>query len=419
MATLTYSAALILLAAAFHLMYGSTKVPNFALGTICGFGAYAAYTCKEVFNLPVYLGAPISFLTGALLALIMSLMVIEPLIKRGRTLVEMTLATLGLRVLFEAFNGIYDYYLQTLLHRRYTAIMLHQYDFRVGAIYGVFLVSTLLAFSSFFLLRYLFSKTRFGLSAKAVWENSELAQIQGINPRHDRVLLWALAGGFAGLSGGIMVMWFHITPLTGSWIMTAVFASVILGGVDSLRGAFIGGLLTGFVEIQVTSWGQAVIGVWMGEYRSVFPMIIIVFVLSLYPNGLFGEEINDKHAPLRFLKRLNWKQWLTIILAVALSGVLFSHTCTVNRVKAREEFLQGFSGYDLEVMEMNRTLPDFNAGALTSFKDMTTRLNITKIYITPYNDKTTSFIIYFQRNNIIWKTTVNLRRYGLCQYVAR
>ena len=150
MATLTYSAALILLSEAFHLMYGSTKVPNFALGTICGFGAYAAYTCKEVFNLPVYLGAPVSFLIGALLALIMSLMVIEPLIKRGRTLVEMTLATLGLRVLFEAFNGIYDYYLQTLLNRRFSAVMQRQYDFRVGEISGVFLVSALLAFSSFF-----------------------------------------------------------------------------------------------------------------------------------------------------------------------------------------------------------------------------------------------------------------------------
>ena len=214
-------------------------------------------------------------------------------------------------------------------------------------------------------------------------------------------------------------MWFHITPLAGSWIMTAVFASVILGGMGSLRGAFIGGLLTGFVEIQATTLGQALIGTWVGEYRSVIPMIILVLVLSFYPNGLFGAEITDNLAPLSFLKRLNRKQWLTLIITVTLSGALFSHTCTVNRVKAQNEVKQTFQGYELEVMEINHSLPGIFVENITSFKSLVTRLNITDVYVTPYSDKTTTLTFFYQRNNIIWKTDVRLVYYGLCQYEAR
>ena len=114
MAAFTYASALILLTEAFYLTYKSTKVPNFALGTIMTCGAYVAFSSKKFFNLPVYLGCPIAFLSGALLMFIICSIIIEPLFKRGRSLVEITLATIGLEILLEALIQIYDKYIQNL-----------------------------------------------------------------------------------------------------------------------------------------------------------------------------------------------------------------------------------------------------------------------------------------------------------------
>ena len=255
-AALTYASGLILVTQAYHLMYRSTKVPNFALGAITTIGAYSAYAAKEYLGLPVLLGYPVSCIVGAALTGFISVLVIEPLIKRGRSLVEITLATMGLGLLFEALTQIYVYLLRELFHRFTSSIMLYQYTYREYGVDSAFLISTFLSFSSFLLLRYMFQSTKFGLSNKAAWENQSLAQVQGINPVPDRIRLWVIAGGLSGLAGGVMVMRFHVTPVMGSWMMIAVFASVFLGGMGSHRGAFIGGLLIGFLEILGTSWGM-------------------------------------------------------------------------------------------------------------------------------------------------------------------
>ena len=419
MATLTYASALILVVQGFYLMYRSTKVPNFAIGAISTIGAYSAYTCKDVFGLHLNLGYPIAFMVGAVLTLFISVLIIEPLIKRGRSVVEITLATIGLGILFEALIQMFVYLLRTILDRYYSSVMLYHYIYKDYGVDSAFLVSTFLAFSSFLLLRHVFLKTRFGLSNKAAWENLSLAQVQGVNPVKDRICLWMVAGGLSGLAGGVMVMRFHVTPIMGSWMMIAVFASVILGGMDSHRGAFIGSLVIGFVEILGTSWAQRMIGVWFGEYRSILTIFLMVIGLLINPNGLFGKEIPANQVRWGFINRFSRKQWITIISIFLLSGCIFTYICTVNRVKARDTVLQEFSDYDLEVMNMNRSLTSFFAGNITSFKNMINRLNVTKVYVEPYTEKSSELRFFFLRNNIYWKIDVKLEYYGICQYQAR
>ncbi|MBN2335751.1 branched-chain amino acid ABC transporter permease [Candidatus Bathyarchaeota archaeon] len=287
MAAFTYASTLILLTEAFSLTYKSTQVPNFAIGTIMTTGAYVAYSIKKSINLPVYLGCPASFLVGALMMLLISTIIIEPLIRKDRSLVEITLATMGLGILIEALIQIYDEY----IHNPSTNISLRQHDFRVGEVYGAFPVASCLAFSSYLVLRHVFKYTRFGCSIKASWDDVELAQIQGINPVKGRILLSILCGGFVGLAGGIMLMWFHVTTLSGSWIMVSIFASAFLGGVNNFRGAFIGGLAVGLGEILLIIWGQGVFGIWVGEFRYCLPLTILILIMRYAPNGLFGSEI--------------------------------------------------------------------------------------------------------------------------------
>jgi hypothetical protein len=88
----------------------------------------------------------------------------------------------------------------------------------------------------------------------------------------------------------------------------------------------------------------------------------------------------------------------------------------VNRSRARDEVLSGFSDYDLEVMEMDREVTDFNAGNITQFKNLLVTLNVSKVYVEPYSDSSTHFTFFFIRYEKYWRASVSLEYYGLCQY---
>ena len=84
--------------------------------------------------------------------------------------------------------------------------------------------------------------------------------------------------------------------------MTPIMAASLLGGLYNRRGYFIGGLIVGLADIMLTVWGQAVIGVWVGEYRPFVSMVILVLVLRFRPQGLLGRE---KHHMLSSSRNLD------------------------------------------------------------------------------------------------------------------
>jgi branched-chain amino acid transport system permease protein len=362
----------------------STRVPNFALGTIMITGAYASYTCKEIADLPVYIGFPVSFIAGALLMLTIGVLVLEPLLEKGRSLVEITLATIGLMILLEGLIQVYHGYLRV----PHSNIMLKTYDFHIGEVNGVFPVSTVCAVSSFMLLRQLLGHTRLGCSIRAVWSSIDLAQLQGIDPRRVRLFIWVISGGFAGLAGAVMTMWFHLTPVSGSWVLMSVFAAASLGGFDSIGGAFIGGLLLGLGEILLVTWGQSFIGVWVGEYRLLVSLLTIVLVFWFFPNGLFGQDIQEEYwKRFHIWGRVNRRRLLGgIIFFICFFGLVFN-TCRVNRKRARQELFSEFAGYDLEVRERERGVTRFQLGNLTVFKSTLSLYNVSKVYVEPYGSE--------------------------------
>jgi branched-chain amino acid transport system permease protein len=83
-------------------------------------------------------------------------------------------------------------------------------------------------------------------------------------------------------------LWFQSTPSSGAMMITSIMAGSLLGGFDSIYGSVVGGVIVGMSEIMLTTWGQALIGVWVGEYRPMIPMIFLVTVLLIEPNGLQG-----------------------------------------------------------------------------------------------------------------------------------
>lgn len=159
--------------------------------------------------------------------------------------------------------------------------------------------------------------------------------------------------------------------------------------------------------------------VWIGEYRPLISFIILSSVLFISPDGLFGSEISETSSPLSSLKKVDRRILVGVIVGLVVIGSVFSYACIVNRVKARDEVLSGFSDYDLEVIEMDRGVTDFNAGNITQFKNLLVTLNVSKVYVEPYSDSTNHLTFFFIRYEKYWRSYVVLEHYGLCGYRAR
>jgi branched-subunit amino acid ABC-type transport system permease component len=132
------------------------------------------------------------------------------------------------------------------------------------------------------------TRTKLGVAMRATAEDPELASVLGINIDQIQLFSWFLTGGLACLAGAMIPLWFQSSPQSGAMIITSIIAGSLLGGFDSIYGSVIGGAIVGMSEILLTTWGQAVIGVWVGEYRPIVPMIFLVAVLLIEPQGLQG-----------------------------------------------------------------------------------------------------------------------------------
>jgi branched-chain amino acid transport system permease protein len=412
MAALTNATAIILLAQGFVLTYKTTKAPNFTLGHMMTLGAYVASASIEL-GVPPLMSFPVSFIIGAILMTGISLGVIEPLMRRKTSPVRITLATMGLGMVLEGLIQIFNEYLKEVFETQYFRLMHRHNDFKIAGFSGVFIVATLLMLASLILARYC-KRTQIGLAMRASLVNQELAQVQGINTNRNRIILWSLAGGLSSLAGGIMVMWFHLTPSSGYWVTTSVLAAAVLGGMDSLRGAFIGGLVVGVSEIMLVTWGQAYIGVWVGEYRAFIPYLVLCLTLLLAPNGLLGKDIEEFRIRSSPLRKVRQRTLVVALMWLMLSGALIVNVSNRNKAEAREAVLEELSIFSLEERAMNSSISDFEIGNYTVFKSTVERLNITEVYISPNRGT-----VYYLRHNAYWTLRIRLRRVGLWDWEPR
>jgi branched-chain amino acid transport system permease protein len=288
MAALVYASEITLLSIGFTLTYLTAKVPNFAHGTYAGVGIYVSYTFAKIWGLSPYYGFPLSFIIGGLISVLIYKTVIGVLTNMGGGTIVLTISTLAIQIFLTAFIQIYAYYLREKYHTYAMSFLLKENDFRVAGFPGIFVVSLVLTLGSVLALHYMLTRTRIGVAIRATAEDPELASVLGINTDQIQLFSWFLTGGLACLAGAMIPLWFMSTPQSGAMIITSIMAGSLLGGFNSIYGSVIGGAIVGMSEIMLTTWGQALIGVWVGEYRPIIPMIFLVTVLLIEPEGLQG-----------------------------------------------------------------------------------------------------------------------------------
>ncbi len=248
-----YGALFALMAIGLTLTYMTTKVPNFAYGSFVTIGLYSSYTLVRIDHYSPYAGTVVAFAVAGLASVAMYLGVLRPLARRGSSLVSLMIATFGVDIGFIGVFGVFTDYLQ----KRYVLIDAKQFfklgpDFEFLGYDGIVYIAPLVLALTTLGIYLLFTRTRFGVAMRAAVENPPLARVLGINVDRVYVVSWMLAGGFAGLAGSLYTLWLPGGTSTGSDLIVEIFSSSVLGGLTSVFGAVLGGLIIGSSEDLVT-----------------------------------------------------------------------------------------------------------------------------------------------------------------------
>jgi neutral amino acid transport system permease protein len=266
-------------AAGLTLVYGVLKLVNFAHGEFLTFGAYMAIVSRAAFGFPLALALPFAFVTTALLALALEMVMWRPMRRKGAGVMQLLLMALGLafviRNVIQLFAGSDVRQLGANVTSSVTFHGLHIGQTELWVV--------ILAFAALVALAMMLSRTRLGLHIRALSDNPELASTTGLD--NDRIILytWVLAGGLAGLAGVVYGASIGvITPNLGFGIVLSIFAAVIVGGIGDAYGALAGGVLIGLVQ----EWSTLVVPV---NLKVAVGFGAMILVLILRPQGIFGR----------------------------------------------------------------------------------------------------------------------------------
>ena len=159
-------------------------------------------------------------------------------------------------------------------------------DFSIFGSQGLILAAPLTLALITIGLYLLLTRTKFGVAMRASVENPSLARVLGIDVEKVYVFAWFLAGGLAAMSGSYYTLYSQGGIATGSGLIVEIFAASVLGGLSSLYGAAIGGVIIGAGENLLTGGGISVFGNGVLDYQKGIPLVLMILTLLVFPQGL-------------------------------------------------------------------------------------------------------------------------------------
>jgi branched-chain amino acid transport system permease protein len=274
-----------LIALGFVLIYKSTAVINFAQGELLMFGAYLCLALVVVLKIPFWLAFVATLIAAALFGFLLERLFLRPMI--GEPAISIIMLTIGLASLLKGIIHVI-WGSETLV---YPAIFPAE-PLRFGAIVvsQVYLYSVFFAVLCLILFNLFFRYSSSGIAMRAVANDQQAAQSMGISIKKIFAIAWAIAAVVAGV-GGILIGNINGVNSSLSTFGLKVFPAVILGGLDSIPGAILGGFIIGLLEALS---GMYLDPIFEGGSKEVVPFIVLVVVLMIKPYGLFGTEEIEK-----------------------------------------------------------------------------------------------------------------------------
>lgn len=280
-----------LMALGLVLIFKSSYIFNFAHGQLLLIGALITWWLTVEMALPVWLSILIALAAAAVLGLLIERITLRPM--TGQPLLSIILMTLGLSQVLQGlalllFGGA---------QRNFPQIFSASDPYRITTPFSFggnpivvilkqnLVWSFVVALLGVILIGAFFRFTRAGLAMRGASEDHELAQSIGLRIHRIFGLSWALAGMVA-TSGGVLLATSSGLDLSLSIVVLAAFPAVLLGGLDSIPGTIVGGLVIGLSQGLVSASKVQ----WVRNASEMMPYLVLLLVLLIRPEGLFGQK---------------------------------------------------------------------------------------------------------------------------------
>jgi branched-chain amino acid transport system permease protein len=269
-----------LIALGFVLIYKATDAINFAQGEFVMLAGFMATTALAA-QMPIWAAIAAAILGMIALSFVLERTVLRPLL--GRPVVAVIMATIGLAAILRGLPPI-------TIGAQTKALPLPIGDEPItlwsAVIPPVQVVGVIVSVGFLAVFTWFFLKSRMGIAMRAVADNQQVAMAMGINVERYFAIAWAMAGVVSALGG---IIWGSMLGVDTqlSLIGLKVFPVVILGGLDSIVGAVIGGLIVGVVESIAAGYLDPYVG---GGTKDFAPYVLMILMLMFKPYGLFGTH---------------------------------------------------------------------------------------------------------------------------------
>lgn len=260
------------------IIFGTMRIVNFAHGQFVMVGMYVSYALFSMLHLDPYLSIPISFAVTALLGILAFRFSIHRIMKAPE--MNQILLTAGIALMLTNLSQMLFSTDQRTVNLSYGHSTVHLLGMQINVAYLLsFVIAAVIAAALFWFVL----KTETGRAIRAIAQNPNSAALMGIDVKKVMTVVFALGIGVAGAAGTLLLPMHYVDPGVGDAITLLGFIIVVLGGMGSILGAGLGGLLIGLI------WALA--AYYLGQsYGDVLTYVAFLLVLLFKPAGLLGRS---------------------------------------------------------------------------------------------------------------------------------
>jgi len=269
-------------AMSFVLIYKSSQVVNFAQGEFLLVGAWACWWLLAKFSLPFYIAFLLTLLFMMLFGILVQIIILKPLI--GEPIISIIMVTIGLSIFFQAImNWMFGVFTEPF-PQIFSSESLNIFGLNVQTAYlmsGLISIFIMISFALFF------KNSKLGLAMRATAFDQQAAQSLGVSIKQVFAAAWAISAMVSAVAGVV----FGIVNGISSGIAfmgIKVFPAVILGGLDSVLGAILGGLVIGLLEHLAHYIDVQFLNI--GNLIRIAPFYALIIILMIKPYGFFGTK---------------------------------------------------------------------------------------------------------------------------------
>ena len=274
-----------LIALGYTMVYGIAKMLNFAHGDVIMVGAYLIYVVSTMQHMPMWVGILASVVGCTVLGMLIERLAYKPL--RGAQSLAVLITAIGVSYFLQnaalLIFGSSPKSFTSIINRKPISLFGGELVISWEAILTL-VVSVLIMIA----LTVFINKSKQGKAMRAVSEDRDAAQLMGINVNRTITLTFAIGSALAAVAGILLCSSYPtLTPYTGAMPGIKAFTAAVFGGIGSVPGAMLGGVLIGIIQMLANGYIST-------QLSDAIVFAVLIIVLLVKPTGLLGKKINEK-----------------------------------------------------------------------------------------------------------------------------